>query len=82
MSTNIVGMVVAMNKRPVQESQYNCTLSWLLDVISLNDTEGGTGTLQKRTAKIPSISFINLFASSINAVRDAAVRKCERSARA
>ena len=27
MSTNIVGKVHAMNKHPVQESQYNCTLS-------------------------------------------------------
>ena len=52
MSTNIVGMVVAMNYRPVQESQYNRTLSWLLDGIFLNDTGDGTGTLQKGTVKI------------------------------
>ena len=52
------------------ENQYNCTLSWLLDGIFLNDTGGGTCMLQKGTI------------SSINAVRDAAVRKCERSARA
>ena len=45
---------------------------------------GGTGTLQKRTVntykRLTSISSIKLDASSTNAVRDAAVRKCGRSA--
>ena len=57
-----------------------------MDGIFLNDTGGETGIFTKGNCehyskRLTSVSSIKLDASSINAVRDAAVRKCERSVR-
>ena len=71
-----------LGERPIQSSQYKCTLSWLLDGVFLSDTDSWSGTLQKGTVNIIVSALRLSHPSSINAVRDAAVRKCERSARA
>ena len=62
---------------------YNSTLSLILDGIFLNDNAGQVENCE-HTVSVLRLSRPSslMYRASINAVRDAAVRKCECSARA